>query len=300
MPEPYSIRIFVPYGNPEGTKIIDQMNWTGKSIAFPRNEWPEIKNRAEFSENGIYILIGHSENEDNDLPTIYIGQTQQLIKRISDHYDSKNFWDWCYVFVSSGNTLNASHLTWLECSLLDRARTTGRANLDNVQTPDLPNIDEAEESDLKAFLKEIYRILPIVDFKIFEMPQDVISRNNTDIIVNDDKNTVVVPARSDGFKRVFLGENCWQAIRISGGMINRIKYIAAYQTSPVSAVTHYAQVARIESYGNEGKYKLIFSAPATILDKQIPLGDSSPQILRAIRYTNFDKLFTSESISDLF
>ena len=82
-------------------------------------------------------------------------------------------------------------------------------------------------------------------------------------------------------------------------MINRIKYIAAYQTTPVSAVTHFAPVASIESYGNEGKYKLIFSAPATILDKQIPLGDSSSQMQRS-RYTNFDKLFTSESISDLF
>ena len=299
MPEPYSIRIFVPYGNPEGTKIIDQMNWTGKSIAFPRNEWPEIKNRPEFSKSGIYILIGHSENEINDLPTIYIGQTQQLIKRIASHYDKKDFWDWCYVFVNSAQNLNQTHLTWLECSLLERAKTTGRANLDNDNSPKLPNIDEAEESDIKTFLNEIYRILPIIDFKIFEMPQDVTSRNNTDIIVNDDKNTVVVPARSDGFKRVFLGENCWHAIRISGGMINRIKYIAAYQTTPVSAVTHYAQVARIESYGNEGKYKLIFSAPATILDKQIPLGNTSTHIQRSI-YTNFNKLFTAESVSDLF
>jgi hypothetical protein len=195
--------------------------------------------------------------------------------------------------------LKQNNLTWLECSLLERAKTTGRANLDNDNTPKLPNIDESEESNLKTFLNEIYRILPIIDFKIFQMPQVVTSSNKNDIIVNDDKNTVVVPARSDGFKRVFLGENCWHAIRISGGMINRIKYIAAYQTTPVSAVTHFAPVASIESYGNEGKYKLIFSAAATILDKQIPLGDSSSQMQRS-RYTNFNKLFTSESLSDLF
>ena len=300
MPEAYTIKIFIPYGNPEGTKILSQFHWPGKCIAFPRNEWRERKNKPEISESGIYILLGYSENENNDLPTIYIGQTQELKKRIASHYDKKDFWDWCYVFVNSAQNLNQTHLTWLECSLLERAKTTGRANLDNDNSPKLPNIDEAEESDIKTFLNEIYRILPIIDFKIFQSPQVDTSSNKNDIIVNDDKNTVVVPARSDGFKRVFLGENCWRAIRISGGMINRIKYIAAYQTTPVSAVTHYAQVARIESYGNEGKYKLIFSAPATILDKQIPLGDSSPQILRSIRYTNFDKLFTSESISDLF
>jgi hypothetical protein len=299
MPEAYTIKIFIPYGNPEGTKILSQFRWPGKCIAFPRNEWREIKNRTEISESGIYILLGYSENENNDLPTIYIGQTQQLKNRITSHYDKKDFWNWCYVFVNSAQNLNSTHLTWLECSLLERANATGRANLDNDNSPKLPNIDEAEESDLKTFLNEIYRILPIIDFKIFQSPQVDTSSNKIDIIVNEDKNTVVVPARSDGFKRVFLGENCWHAIRISGGMINRIKYIAAYQTSPVSAVTHYAQVARIESYGNEGKYKLIFSEPATILDKQIPLGGSSSQMQRS-RYTNFNKLFTSESISDLF
>jgi len=299
MPEAYTIKIFIPYGNPEGTKILSQFHWPGKCIAFPRNEWREIKNKPEISESGIYILLGYSENENNDLPTIYIGQTQELKKRIASHYDKKDFWDWCYVFVNSAQNLNQTHLTWLECSLIERVKTTGRANLDNDNSPKLPNIDEAEESDIKTFLNEIYRILPIIDFKIFQSTQVYTSSNKNNIIVNDEKNTVVVPARSDGFKRVFLGENCWYAIRISGGMINRIKYIAAYQTTPVSAVTHYAQVARIESYGNEGKYKLIFSEPATILDKQIPLGDSSSQMQRS-RYTNFDKLFTSESISDLF
>ena len=70
---------------------------------------------------------------------------------------------------------------------------------------------------------------------------------------------VVVPAQEDGFSDVFLKENCWYAIRISGGMLQKIKYIAAYQTKSVSAVTHYAPVAAIEHYGEEGKYRLVFS-----------------------------------------
>jgi hypothetical protein len=38
MADPYTIRIFVPDGNPEGLRIIDQMNWTGRCIALPREE----------------------------------------------------------------------------------------------------------------------------------------------------------------------------------------------------------------------------------------------------------------------
>jgi hypothetical protein len=62
----------------------------------------------------------------------------------------------------------------------------------------------------------------------------------------------VVPAQKDGFEKVFLGENSWYSVRISGGMLQKIKWIAAYQTQPVSAVTHYAPVARIEPYGVDG------------------------------------------------
>ena len=70
---------------------------------------------------------------------------------------------------------------------------------------------------------------------------------------------------------MFLGEDCWHAIRISGGMLEKIKYIAAYQSQPVSAITHYAPVDRIEPYGEGGKYKLVFSMKAKPIGP-IPFG----------------------------
>jgi hypothetical protein len=39
----YTIRIFVADGDPEGIRIIDQMNWTGKGIVFPRALWPKVR-----------------------------------------------------------------------------------------------------------------------------------------------------------------------------------------------------------------------------------------------------------------
>jgi hypothetical protein len=70
---------------------------------------------------------------------------------------------------------------------------------------------------------------------------------------------VVVPAQEDGFRDVFIGQNCWYAIRISGGMLQKIKYIAAYQSKPTSAVTHYAPVATIEV--KRGNIALFFQRP---------------------------------------
>ena len=39
MPDPFTIRIFIPVGDPEGVRIIDRMNWTG-SPADPRSTQP--------------------------------------------------------------------------------------------------------------------------------------------------------------------------------------------------------------------------------------------------------------------
>lgn len=50
--------------------------------------------------------------------------------------------------------------------------------------------------------------------------------------------TVVVPAREEGFREVFLGEHRLYAVRIHGAMRPQIKYIAGYQVAPISAITH--------------------------------------------------------------
>ena len=110
--------------------------------------------------------------------------------------------------------------------------------------------------------------------------------------------TIIVPAQKEGFEEVFLGENCWYAIRISGGMLDKIKYIAGYQTQPVSAITHYALVSRIEPYGEGSKYKIIFSEKAEEVGP-IPYGDAPSGAMQGPRYASFAKLKTATRLTDV-
>ena len=93
-----------------------------------------------------------------------------------------------------------------------------------------------------------------------------------------ESDTIIVPAREDGFKEVFLGQNQWYAIRIGAAMKDRIKHIAAYQVAPVSAITHIAEIKEIKPYKDTGKYMVIFTGPAEEINP-ITLRDSgkSPQ-----------------------
>lgn len=298
MADPFTIRIFVPEGDPEGIRIIDRLSSTGIFFAFPRIKWGQVKNRAEFGQAGIYILSGYAEPED-ELPTVYVGQADIVKSRIDQHTKNKDFWDKVIVFVSA-NKMNATHAKWLEYALVKQALEAHRSILDNGNSPQEPTISESEKADMKVFLKEIYQTLPLVGMNAFEVPKTVARPDDQKQKNRNEKDTVVVPAQKGGFDRVFLGENSWYAIRISGGMLEKIKYIVAYQTAPISAITHFAPVDRIEPYGEEGKYKLIFSEPAKKLEYPIPFGNSPQGFMQGPKYTSFEKLSGAKRVADLF
>lgn len=114
------------------------------------------------------------------------------------------------------------------------------------------------------------------------------------------KDTIVVPAKLNGFKEVFLGEDRWYSINISNDRIPYLKYIAAYQSQPVSAVTYVARIASIEkSPYNPAKKMVIFDGAAKQLRRPIPLGDDYAA-LQGPRYTNHTKLNSARTTDDLF
>lgn len=82
-------------------------------------------------------------------------------------------------------------------------------------------------------------------------------------------------------------------------MLPKIKYIAAYRSQPTSAITHYAPVSNIEPYGEEGKYKLNFAAPAKPIGP-IPFADAPSGSMQGPRYTSLDKLVAAKKVTDLF
>lgn len=115
-----------------------------------------------------------------------------------------------------------------------------------------------------------------------------------------DLDTVVVPAHEDGFKRVFLGENRWWAVRIHPTMAKQLKYIAAYVTAPTSAITHYAPIRSIEPWQNTGKVVINFSAPAQEIAPLKLTKNGRVRHLQGLRYTNFEKLKKATSLDEAF
>ena len=298
MPDPYTIRIFVADGDPEGLRIIDQLNWSGRGAVFPRQRWSEVKREEDFRRPGVYLLWGFVE--EDDLPTLYIGQGDCVTDRIDEHVKKKDFWQYCAVFTSASPSFHSLYAQWVEFALVRDARAADMCHLDNGNQPQEPSVAKGDRHDANTFFHEVVRILPLVGLRALEKAKPIMTQPQQPAspaeLVRD---TIVVPAKPDGFNTVFLNEHCWYQIRITGAMLDKIKWIAAYVSQPKSAITHVAPVKHIEPYGQEGKFRVVFSEPARSIGP-IPWADAPQGSMQAPRYCAYSRLVTAKKLTDIF
>jgi hypothetical protein len=122
---------------------------------------------------------------------------------------------------------------------------------------------------------------------------------DTEVISVAEIDTIVVPAREDGFNEVFLKNDQWFAIRLNASMIPKIKYIAAYQTAPISAITYIAEVKTIEQWRDTNKYIVYFTEPAERI-KPVKLGKIKSKAPQNSRYSSRDRILHSDTIDNVF
>ena len=112
--------------------------------------------------------------------------------------------------------------------------------------------------------------------------------------------TVVVPAKPDGYQETFLGEDRWYAVRIHGTMRPQIKHIAGYQVAPISAITHVAPVKSIEPWKDTDKVVVNFSEPAQEIGPIKLVKKGKVKALQNLRYTNRKRLDAANTLDDVW
>ena len=165
----FSVRIFIPNGQPEGLRVIEKSNWTGQGLFFPRSLYSEIRRREELTHTGVYILWGPGES--GQLARAYVGEGDSLLPRLDSHSKSKDFWTHGVAFTSKDQNLNKAHVQHLEARLVGLAAEAKRCELDNGNVPQLPSLSDADAADAELYLADMLLCLPVVGVNFFELPR---------------------------------------------------------------------------------------------------------------------------------
>lgn len=168
---PFSLRIFVTDGDPDGLRLVERSNWIGKAVVFPRTLLPSIKKRDEFGQTGVYLLLG--PREDGEGEKLYIGEGDPVRERLESHYAKKDFWTRAVFFVAGPGQLNKAHVQYLEAHLLQLAKAARRMTLDNANQPTEPTLSEADRADMQVFLDNMLGMLPVLGIHAFEQASTV-------------------------------------------------------------------------------------------------------------------------------
>lgn len=162
----FSVRIFLPSGEPEGIRIVEKSNWTGQGLAFPRAQFSEARSREELKRTGVYILWGLGDA--GQLPKVYVGEGDSVHPRLMQHMKAKDFWTHAVVFTSKDQNLNKAHVQYLESRLVFLAAEAKRSELDNGNIPQIPALSESDTADADGYLEDMLLCLPVIGLNLFE------------------------------------------------------------------------------------------------------------------------------------
>lgn len=165
MNRPTSIRIFLADGSPDGIRVIEKSNWTGRAVVASRTQLSDALKRDELARPGVYVL---ADTGDDAQSRLYIGEADVLGDRLRNHASGKDFWTWFVAFTATDESLNKAHVRYLEYRLLTLARTANQWTVENVAAPNGPPLSEADRADADWFLHEMLVIYPILGIDAFE------------------------------------------------------------------------------------------------------------------------------------
>lgn len=180
-------------GKPDGIRSVRRYLSTITTYIIPRPLLNEAKKITGINNPGIYYLI--SENDDNKLAKIYVGQTRNGIERIDDHNRSKDFWNKAIMFLADTKTFSLDMISALELYAISKARESKRYDVENIVVPKY-KIDEYDLPYIEEIYEEIKFMMATQGYSL-ENADETISNSN---ILHTSRNGIKAIGVYDGEK----------------------------------------------------------------------------------------------------
>ena len=185
------LEIIYHNGQPDGIRSIRRHLSTMTTYVIPRTLLSEAKKLSGINRPGIYYLI--SENDDNKIAQIYIGQTRNGVARLDDHNRSKDFWNKAIMFLADNKTFSLDMISGLEAYAIAKAHDSKRYKVENSVNPKY----EIDEYDL-PLIEEVYEEIQfIMATQGYKMDNSKVTLNEANIL-HTTRNSVAAFGVYDG------------------------------------------------------------------------------------------------------
>ena len=162
-------------GQPDGIRSIRRHLSTMTTYVIPRPLLAEAKKISNTNRPGIYYLI--SENDNNKIAQLYVGQTRNGIIRLDDHNRLKDFWNKAIMFLADSKTFTLDMISGLEAYAINKATDAKRYKVENTVNPKY-EIDEYDLPLIEEVYEEIRFIMATQGYKM-ESSENSINEANT-------------------------------------------------------------------------------------------------------------------------
>lgn len=157
-----TIKLFLMDGEIDGRIKCDISNSNIVAYKIPKNKLKDCKENIEIGYSGVYILFGEKDGEI----CAYIGESENVYKRLVQHLSDKDFWNECLVFIRNDNSFNKGNIRFLEDSLFKLAKEAKRYIIDTKNTTESP-LTESEICEMEEVIDVMKIIAAALGYKIF-------------------------------------------------------------------------------------------------------------------------------------
>lgn len=164
-------------GDPNGIRKVSIKNKTCAMYVIPRtrisdafaHEYIPLK-----GQTGLYILLESFNTIDDEKPRAYIGQSDDVVKRITQHLSGKeekvNFFNYAVIFVSTDSDsggINKADVLYLEHKAIKAANDANRFEITNTVDGTKPHLSPDQRDVIEEFSEFVWLLISFMGCKIF-------------------------------------------------------------------------------------------------------------------------------------
>lgn len=155
-----TIKILLENGDLDGVIIIEDSQWnSGELYSAPREAVSDLLKTDACKQFGVYLLLSKDK--------VYVGQSSDLAKRLSQHMIGKDWWERTVILTTSGDKFTHSEIDYIEYQLIEKAFETERLDCDNKKKGNPPKVDKFNKSTLDQYIEGALFLMQLVGINVF-------------------------------------------------------------------------------------------------------------------------------------